>query len=433
MRQRVRRFHGAVLATVTFALVGAVADQPALILAGVVPLAYLAATSLSTAPRPDGLVVDRSLDPATAPPGRPIAVTLTVTNESDRTYADLRVVDGVPYDLAVSGGSPRAGTTLEPGESETIRYVMISRRGVYQFDPPTISLRGVGAGAVSELHPEVYGDDRFAGRLDADAPPLEQTGNNRIGQLTSDDPGEGISFHSTREYAPGDNANRIDWRHYAKDGELTTVAFERQVSATVVLVVDARQSARVVAGPGRPTAVELGTYAATQAMTDLLSTGHDVAIAVVGMNGPDPAGLHWLSPRGGSDQRTRGLDLFRHVNRTQSSPVDAYAQFRKVLELAPPEAQVALFSPLLDDPPVDAIETWLATDRPVSVLSPDVVTTNTLGGQQTAVLRRARLARCQRLGGRPIDWRRGTPLALVIEQAFALDARVPSGRPGGGR
>ena len=429
MSRRTRRFHGAVVLAVVFAVAGVVVERPSLLLAAAVVLAYVALGSLSRAPQPEGLTVERSLDPETAPPGRPVAVTLTVRNESDRTYSDVRVVDGVPEGLAVTAGTPRAGTTLEPGESENIRYVVVSRRGDHYFEPATLTVRDIGGSAVRELTPPVRGADRFVGRLDADAPPLAEAGDDRIGQLASDDPGEGITFHSTREYTRGDDANRIDWRHYAKDGELTTVAYERQVSATVVLVLDARQVARIVAGPGRPTAVELSAYAATRALTDLLSTGHEVGVAVVGLDGPDPGGLHWLPPRSGSEQRSRALELFRYVTETGSATVDARAQFRTVLDLAPPPAQLTLFSPLLDDLPVDAVETWLAADRPTTVLSPDVVTATTLGGQQTAVVRRARLARCQRVGVRPIDWRRGTPLALVIDRALAVDARVPS--PGG--
>lgn len=426
MTRRVRRFHGAVVLAVIFAVTGVVAERPSLLLAAAVALAYVALGSLSRVPDPAGLTVERSLDPETAPPGHPVAVTLTVRNDSDRTYSDLRIVDGVPEGLAVTAGTPRAGATLEPGESVAVRYVTVSRRGDHYFEPATLTLRGVGGSALRELAPPVRGDERFVGRLDADAPPLAEAGDDRIGQLSSDDPGEGITFHSTREYTPGDDASRIDWRHYAKDGDLTTVAYERQVSATVVLVLDARQVARVVAGPGRPTAVELSAYAATRALTDLLSTGHEVGVAVVGLDGPDPGGLHWLPPRSGAEQRTRALELFRSVTEAESVTVDARAQFRTVLDLAPPAAQLTLFSPLLDDAPADAAETWLAADRPVSVLSPDVVSSTTLGGQQTAVVRRARLARCQRVGARPIDWRRGTPLALVIDRALAVDARVPS-------
>ncbi len=51
------------------------------------------------------------------------------------------------------------------------------------------------------------------------------------------------------------------------------------------------------AGPGRPTAVELGAYATTQALTSLLDAGHEVGLAIVGIDGDGPAGLTWLRRR----------------------------------------------------------------------------------------------------------------------------------------
>ncbi len=57
-----------------------------------------------------------------------------------------------------------------------------------------------------------------------------------------------------------------------------------------MFVVDARSLARVTAGPGRPTAVELGAYATTQALTSLLDAGHEVGLAIVGIDGDGPAG-----------------------------------------------------------------------------------------------------------------------------------------------
>ncbi len=78
-------------------------------------------------------------------------------------------------------------------------------------------------------------------QLDAQAPPLSDRGTDRVGQLTTDAPGDGFTFHSTREYQRGDPAGRIDWRGYAKRGELSTVNYEQWVSTTVVFVVDARR------------------------------------------------------------------------------------------------------------------------------------------------------------------------------------------------
>ncbi|WP_254762280.1 DUF58 domain-containing protein [Natrinema marinum] len=443
MSRRQRRWRGAIAATIALAVVGFVGNAPALLLGSIVPLAFVAYGSLSRVRDPEGLVATRTVAPTPAPPGRPVTVTLEVTNDGDRTLTDVRLADGVPRALAVLEGTPRAGVTLEPGESHSVTYLVVARRGEYDFDPPECRLRGLGASAVATVSLPVSGDRSLVCRLDADAPPIEEDGAGHTGQFTADDPGDGVSFHSTREYRPDDPADRIDWRHYAKRGTLATVNYERQVSATVVLVVDARAANRVVAGRGRPTGVELEAYAATHALTDLLQSGHDVGVAVIGLDGPGPAGCHWLEPASGRDQRTRGLELLRTAadgdsaadsrpNQTRADARRTEAQVRKVLELVPPNAQLALFTAALDGAPVDAVETWRGAGLPVAVCSPDIVPENTVSGQYEQVRRRTRLARCQAAGARTVDWRRGTPLPLVIEHAFAADARLSNTRLLGG-
>ncbi|WP_345779805.1 DUF58 domain-containing protein [Halosolutus halophilus] len=444
-------------ATIALVIAGLADGNGVLLLGAVIPLAYVAAGALSRVRPPDEgeCAVTRSVAPTPAPPGRPVTVTLTVTNESDRTIPDVRLVDGVPRDLAVLDGSPRAGTTLEPGETVAVEYVVVARRGEYAFEPPRIRVRGLGASAVTTTTPAPAGDETLRCRLDADAPPIEETGRKRIGQLTTDRPGEGVAFHSSREYQPDDPASRINWRQYAKRGELATVNYEQQVAASVILVVDARSPNHVVAGRGRPTGVELAAYAATRALTDLLAHGHDVGVAIVGLEGDGPAGLAWLEPRNGREQRSRALDLFRlATDATTPSEVRernpgesmtaperyeanrAAEQHRKLIELAPADAQIALFSPLLDDVPIGGVETWRGAGLPTVVLSPDIVPENTASGQHAQIRRRTRLARCQTAGARTFDWRRGTPLPLIIEHAFAaaakLSGRLTAGATGGG-
>ena len=439
------RWRGAIAATVVLVLAGLLDASPVLLLSAIVPLVYVAYGSLSTVSVPEGLAATREVSPTPVAPGRPVTVTLTVRNESDRTVTDCRLVDGVPEDLAVLEGSPRAGVTLEPGEERRIEYLVVARRGEYEFDAPECRVRGLGASAVATTRLSTAGAERLVCRLDADAPPIEEIGRGRIGQLTTDRPGEGLSFHSVREHRPDDPADRIDWRHYAKRGTLATINYERQVAATVVLVVDARPSNAVVAGPGRPTAVEFAAYAATRTLTDLLGHGHDVGVAVIGRDGDGPAGLHWIEPANGSEQRTRALEVIRSATEEADSSEGLSGasprsrnrgqmprQIRKVLELAPAGTQVALFSPVLDDRSVSAVERWRGGGLPVVVLSPDVVPANTVSGQYAQLRRRTRLARCQALGARTFDWRRGTPLPVLIEHAFTADARLSSARRSGG-
>ncbi|PSP32301.1 DUF58 domain-containing protein [Halobacteriales archaeon QH_10_67_22] len=482
------RWRGGVAAALVFLVAGVVAQRATLLLAAVVPLAYLAFSSASGARMPE-LRAKRQVEPDVVPPGIVVAVGLEIRNESDSHVADLRVVDGAPRDLAVTGGTPRAGTALAPGETCTVEYTMVARRGRHRFDDPEVRVRGVGGGAVARATLPVEGDTELDCRLDATAPPLADHGSGFVGQMTTDDPGRGLAFHSTREYRHGDAADRIDWRSYAKRNELATVNYERRVSTAVVVVLDARDPCRVVSGPGRPSAVELGGYAATHAVTSLLDAGHEVGVAVLGLEGPGPAGLHWLPPGTGPQTRARALELFERASdrdprdvlgspdeaavksdsldagvseigiptpgrapgeesdpsaggtprAERASPadvVDATAQVRKVDALAPRGVQLALFSPLLDDAAVEAVESWQARDRPVVVLSPDIVSSNTVSGQFEQIRRRDRLARCQDAGARAFDWQRGTPLPLALEYAFTAQARsgATTARPdtGGG-
>ena len=439
------RWRGAIAATVLLVVAGLLDASPTLLLAALVPLVYVAYGSASSVSVPEGLSASREISSTPVAPGQPVTVTLTVRNESERTVTDCRLVDGVPDDLAVLEGSPRAGVTLEPGDEHRIEYLVVARRGEYEFEPPECRVRGLGASAVATTRLSTAGATSLVCRLDAGAPPIEEFGNDRIGQLTTDRPGEGLTFHSVREYRPDDPADRIDWHHYAKRGSLATIDYERQVAATVVLVVDARRFNAVVAGPGRPTAIEFAAYAATRTLTDLLGHGHDVGVAVIGRRGDGPAGLHWIEPASGREQRTRALEVIRAATERnrESDPLSwttrdrrgttagegrTKRQIRKVLELAPAESQVALFSPMLDDLPVTAVERWRGAGLPVVALSPDVVPENTVSGQYEQIRRRTRLARCQALGARTFDWRRGTPLPVLIEHAFTADARLSSAR-----
>jgi len=429
--QESTRWRGAVAAAIVFAAAGIAARSGPLLLAGIVPLVYLAYGLLSSAPTEATLSVTRHVDPELSPPGTPVHVTLTVTNEGEHGLSDVRVVDSVPTDLAVLRGSPRLGTTLEPGASATVEYVVVARRGVHEFEPPTVRVRSLGGTSVTTLGPAVSGGTELVCRLDAEAPPIDDHGSQFVGQLTTDDPGEGLTFHSTREYRRGDDASRIDWRNYAKRNELATVNYEQRLAATVVLVVDARPISRAVPGPGRPTAVELSAYAATHAVRDLLRAGHEVGVAVVGTDGSGPAGLRWLPPASGERQRSQALEIFETAAEATASAPDTDQQMTELLGLVPAGAQLALFSPLLDDRPVTALETWRSQGFPGVVLSPDVVTDNTVSGQFEQLQRHTRLARCQATGARVMDWRRGTALPLALEYAFAAHERLPGQRQAG--
>ncbi|WP_424017810.1 DUF58 domain-containing protein [Halorientalis pallida] len=419
------RWTAGLAAAAVLATVGAAAGYATLLLAAVVPLLYLAYGVLSTADADVALRAHRGIEPSTAPPGQEVTVTLTVENAGSDPLPDVRVADAVPEALGVIDGSPRGGTALEPGETLRAEYSVVAKRGDHEFGAPRARVRSFGAGAAADRSVAASGERRLHCRLDASAPPIEQEGDRFAGGMPTDSPGQGLEFHSTRPYRRDDPASRIDWRHYAKRDELTTVNYRERRASSIVLVVDARPISRVVAGPARPTAVELAAYAATHALEDLLGAGHEVGVAVVGADGPDAAGLHWLAPGTGRDRRSRARDLLAAATEATADvrAVDPDAQARRIATLAPPRAQLVLFSPLLDDWPVETVEAWGVRDYSRVVLSPDVLTHNTVTGQFESVRRHTRLANCQAAGARAVDWSRATPLYAVLEAAFAADAR----------
>jgi uncharacterized protein (DUF58 family) len=310
---RVSRWRGGLAGAVLLLAVGLVAGRAAAFAAAAVPLAFAVAAALDSAPTAadlrDDLAVDRRIEPSPAPPGRTVSVEVTVTNEGEETLADCRIVDRVPDELSVTRGTPRAAATLRPGESARIAYETTARRGSFTFEPPALRVRGPTAAAVETAAVPITGDDALECRLDAGDVPTRRRTIDRTGDLTTDEPGAGIEFHSTREYRPGDPVSRIDWKGFAKRGDLATVDFREQRAATMVLVLDARQAAHVVSAPGQPSAVELGAYAATHALDRLLAADHAVGLAVAGdatatpHGGTGTAAIRWIDP--GTDRRTR--------------------------------------------------------------------------------------------------------------------------------
>lgn len=433
MSHRVTRWNGAVAAAVLLAVSGVVVRSASLFVAAVVPLSYVAYGALSAVPAvTESVTVRRELEPTTVPPGEPVDVTVTVENTGERVLPDLRVVDRVPGPLRVLDGTPRAVGTLRPGERLTLEYRVLAKRGEFDFAPPLVRGRSLAASAVSTAAPDPAGEDRLVCRLDADSPPLDERASGYAGQLATDHPGQGVEFHSTREYDPGDPATRIDWRHYAKRGDLATVNFREHRAADVVLVVDAREPGRVVAGPGHPSAVELCAYAATRSLAELSRAGHEVGVAVVGVDG-EP----WLPPGGGRDHRARARALVGSAadaaaaadgsdERDEDGDCEPFAAVaRRLADRVSPGTQVLLFSALLDEAPVSALDIWGADGLSRGVVTPNVLAENTLGGQLSGVRRHERLARCRATGARAVDWRRGTPLPLALDAALASGEGSP--------
>lgn len=407
------RWYG--VSAVAFASVGfgVLVGRPGVLLAGVVGVGF-AAYARSFAPEAPDLSVERRLETDRPDPDEAVEVTVTVTNEGDRTLPDVRFVDGVPDALAVASGSPRAGLALRPGESETVSYAVRARRGVHEFEPALAVVRDV-AGATER---DLALDERTTLTCVPDLPPpaasirLREPTNPDVGPVETHAGGEGIAFHATRAYRPGDPPSRIDWNRWARGGELATVEFREEHTARVVLLLDAREAARVAPDTDSPPAIDRAVDATAQLYASLVADGNRVGVAAVG------ATDCWLAPGEGPEHRVAVRDLL--ATHPALHPVDGAVggvgwerRFRARLA---PGTSVVLVSPLCDDGAAHLARRLDAYGHPVTVLSPDPTARRTPGHRLAAVGRALRVAGLRSAGIPVLDWAPDGPLAVALAE-----------------
>jgi uncharacterized repeat protein (TIGR01451 family) len=383
--------------------VGIIAERPAVLLAAVVGVGY-AAYARSPVLRPGTVTIERTLDTDTPEDGETVTVTVRVTNTGDRLLPDLRVIDWVPKTLSVDDGSPRLGTALRPGRSSEFSYTVTARRGVHEFGPTRVIGRDLTGGTEVE---RLYASDTTLTCVPAlstgtESIPLRRAGTRFVGRERAPTTGEGVEFSATREYRPGDPMRRIDWNRLARTRELTTIEFREERAATVVVMVDTRESAYVSPGGGEVHAVERSIDAAGQVFTQLERRGNRVGIAA------SESESCWLAPDGGADHRARARELLAVApalsplpDPERSVPWRWRATLHNRLE---PGTQVVYLSPLTDEASVGTVRKLEEHGFPVTVISPNPMTGGSPTPQLAGVVRQLRVSALRRAGVPVIDW-----------------------------
>lgn len=429
MTIRIPRWRVALAATFVLAGAGVWLVEPVLLIAAMAPLVFLAYSTLSTAPPAEDVVsLERSIRPARTYPGGTITVRLTITNRSDRQLLDCRIVDGVPADLGVVDGSPRAGIRLEPDETAALEYTLRARYGEFDFEPVIVRTHSVSAARIETAHLDADGDGRIAATLDPESYVLGEQTTGIAGELTVDRGGQGLEFFGIREYHPEDPMNRINWRQYARDRQLSTVDYRQQEAVEVVVVVDARASTRVAAGETDPTGTELCIYLANEAITGLLRNRNRVGAAVLGVDGTtvDAVGtatdsLTLVPPGSGDAVRARIRALLDAAAATVSpdaepdgTPDDPVPPL-EIIGRVNRRTQIILVTPLTDDYPVELARQLRLTGNAVSIYTPVIEDHTSAGGRVAAAARTVRLTRLRRVGASVVDWNPDEPLDIAFD------------------
>lgn len=414
---------------------------PSAVAAAVVPLAYVAYAAVSALPATASLRAERAVADRQITPGDAVPVTLTVENDGDAVLTDVRVVDGVPEELGVVGGSPRAALSLRPGETATLRYEVVARRGSYPFDSARVRLRSLAGSDAATLSVPVGGDDAVGCTAPAATVSVSRAAPLGVGAATADTGGEGLEFHSTRAYRHGDPRSRINWRQYAKRRRLVTTEFREERAGRAVVLLDVRPPTRRSAAAAYPTGAEYAAYAAEAAVARLRADGDEVSLAVLGLS-PDAVSVPvatageavWVRRADGADGRRRTRETLAAAaavagDRTRESPgeggyggdtprgTDTAAA--SLVARCPDGAEVVVVSPFPDAVPTAYARRFAVAGHAVSVIAPDNTGGDSLGGRTASVARRLRLRDARPLCRTVVDWPGDRPLGLAVVRALA--------------
>lgn len=415
-------WHVSIGASLLLAAGGIWLASPIPLLVAMMPIGFGIYKTLSNSPTIDEttLVCERKVTPAQTYPGQKIKIKLTVKNTGEGLLPDVRVIDGVPDELAVISGSPRAGMTLQRGEQRDIEYTLRARYGDFKFSPVSIKAHDLAPDSSTMGSVSAEGDNRIEATYDPEKYPLPEQTLPVKGAVTANKGDEGLEFHSTRQYQPSDPANRINWRQYARERELSTIEYRAEEAAEILLIVDARPSAGRASEPTAPTGTELCVSLADDLAGTLLADRNRVGMLILGIDESDfdnresiqnEEPLTWIPPANSSQTRTQMrmlLDAAAATVRPGSKTVEDEDQFNidplRIIRQTNPWTQLIFLTPLCDTYPVDLVEQCEATNRTVSVYSPDITSQATPGGRTISAQRSVRLATLQSYGTTVIDW-----------------------------
>lgn len=410
IRRQTNHWRGIVAVALFAGAAGTLLKRPVVLLAACLGIGYLLYPRLLEPPGVD-LALDRRLSDTSPAPGEEVSVTVSVTNHSERTLFDCRIVDGVPAMLSVTNGSARHTAVLRSGETTTFTYEVTAAHGTHQFGAATVLARDLGGHV--EVETTVSADtDTIACRQDLPDPPVAATTEQFPGRILAGGTGEGIEFARTREYQPGDNPNRIDWKQYARTGKLATVEYRQERTVRVVVCIDARASA-YCGRDGGPHAVSHGIAAAQELLDAVWEVGERAGMAAIGRE------LCWVPPGRGSDHEHRvRQQLFTHPTLAPRPPVEGTErpvdQLRELRRRLDRETQLVIVTPLADEFIVEAALELAGAGRPVTVVSPDMTTTDTPGSRLATVERHNRIDTLRRSRVTLVDWDIQTSLARAL-------------------
>ncbi|HJL54408.1 MAG: DUF58 domain-containing protein [Candidatus Thalassarchaeaceae archaeon] len=247
-----------------------------------------------------------------------VEVTLTITNNSYKRTQQLEVFDNVPHEMKLRRGINQMRLNLGPGQTTKIEYKLsCPLRGHYSIGPISMRYRNAFDLFVTEsriddicditVFPQVR--EIEDAMLRADVPKMY------TGATTLRSPGPGMEFYSLREYLSTDSLRSINWKAYARTGDLMVNQKTRDAVTDIFIILDTREVSRI--GTVLKNPLEMGTIAASSIANHFLKRKDSVALITYGSK------MDYLPPDTGDKQHYKILSRLASVDASGSMPLQA--------------------------------------------------------------------------------------------------------------
>ena len=253
--------------------------------------------------------VQRTLSADNLYKGDDLYVELLVTNRSNRNTQLLEVYDNIPHEMKLRSGLNQMRLNLKPGESARIRYVLrCPLRGHFSIGPVSLRSRNTFNLGVDEMYVDHHSDIVIFPQIKEveEAFLRSRTPKMYTGATTLRTPGQGSEFYSLREYVPGDPFKNINWKAFARTGDLMVNEKCRDAVTDLYILLDSRDIARI--GTVLKNPLEMGTVSAASLAAFFLKRRDSVALAIFDDS------LSYLPPDTGDKQYFKILSALAGVS-----------------------------------------------------------------------------------------------------------------------
>ena len=390
------------------------------IFALMLPLVVYLLAGFLFAPDEIKLEATRHLSAERVSPYSEVHVTVTIVNRG--TYLEEALIeDLLPGDLEIASGHNRHLIQLPKNGSFTFTYSVTGPRGGYGFEKARVKVNDHLAVTSREVQLDAKGQLFIFPSVKRLRQVSIRPRRTRVyaGLIPAKAGGSGTEFFGVREYQPGDSPRTINWRASAHSTEaLYSNEFQQERVADVGIVLDGRVRANEFARGH--TLFEFSVQAAAALADALLMQGNRVGLLVYATF------LRWTVPGYGKVQRERILHSLAHARPGGSEVFSDFAHLPT--RLFPPESQIVLVSPLLDDDLMPLVQ-LRAQGYQVLVVCPNPVKFELsylkkdrnveLASRVIHLERALLLQKVQRAGIQVLEWDVSEPFDLVVKRKLS--------------